>query len=403
MSTHHISARILLLLLFCRPLSAQDLHWVSSWACAPQLTERQNLPPAPLAQSTLRQFVRLSLGGPRWRVRFSNAYGTRPVFIEAAHVALAAGTGSAGQGQIDPATDKPIAFNGASSTSIPPGQTILSDPVDCLLPAPTNLAVSIYFGTISSSNLTGHPGSRTTSFILPGSAVSAPNLKDARTTAHWYMLAGIDVAADANARAVVTLGDSLTDGRGSTTDANNRWPDNLARRLAANPPTANVAVANMGIGGNGIFGGLGPSAISRFGRDVLDLSGARWVVVFEGINDIGGDRSGTTALASRLIAAYTRFATDAHARSLRAYGATLLPFGRNSYFTPAHEAVRQAVNAWWRTNTTYDAVIDFDAVVRDPLTLTNLAVPYDSGDHLHLNPAGYQALANAIDLSLFTH
>jgi lysophospholipase L1-like esterase len=201
----------------------------------------------------------------------------------------------------------------------------------------------------------------------------------------------------------VTLGDSLTDGRGSTTDGNDRWPDDLARRLTTNAPTAGVAVVNMGIGGGGIFTGLGPAAVVRFDRDVLNQSGVRWVIVFEGVNDIGtGPDTGSPALATNLIAAYTQFINKAHARNMLAYGATITPFGGNTYFTTAHEAARQTVNTWIRTNNLYDAFLDFDAVVRDPSTKTNLLSIYDFGDHLHLNPAGYQALADSINLTLFT-
>jgi lysophospholipase L1-like esterase len=366
------------------------------------LTEPNNLPPALLASSTLRQFVHVTLGGKHVRVRFSNAYGTNSVAINSAHIALAAGAGSAGNGQINIATDKSLSFHGAPSVNIPPGEVILSDPCDYALPALTNLAVSIYFGDISASTINGHPGSRTTSFILATNVVTAANMAGAATTAHWYIITGVDVLAGNSSKGVVTLGDSITDGRGSTTDGNNRWPDNLARRLATNAPTAGVAVVNMGIGGNAIFGGLGPAAVSRFDRDVLNQSGVRWLIVFEGVNDIGGaTSSGSPALATNLISAYTQFANKAHARNLRAYGATITPFGGNSYYTTAREAARQTVNAWFRTNTVYDALIDFDALVRDPVTITNMLSTYDTGDHLHLNPTGYQAMANAIDLTLF--
>jgi lysophospholipase L1-like esterase len=315
---------------------------------------------------------------------------------------LAAGAGSAGKGEINPATDKALAFGGASTANIPPGEAVLSDPCDFELPALTNLAISICFGDTSATKITGHPGSRTTSFILASNVVSFASMAGAATTEHWYIINGLDVLADIPCQTVVTLGDSITDGRGSTTDANNRWPDTLAHRLAANPPTAGVAVANMGIGGNAIFGGLGSAAVSRFDRDVLDQSSPRWLIVFEGVNDIGGDRSGTTALATNLIKAYTQFANKTHARNIRAYGATITPFGGHSYYTTAHEEVRQTVNTWFRTNRLYDALIDFDAVVRNPVTLTNLSAAYDSGDHLHLSPAGYKAMAEAIDLKLFT-
>jgi lysophospholipase L1-like esterase len=379
-------------------LSAGQQHWVTTWGCAPQLTEPRNLPPAALANSTLRQFVHVSIGGDHLRVRLSNAYGTSPVTMNSVHVALAAGTGS---GNINTATDKALTFHGAPSITIPAGEQVLSDPLDFNFPALTNLAITIYFGNISATTINGHPGSRTTSFIESGDVVTAASLPAAATTAHWYIITGVDVLADGSSKGLVILGDSITDGRGSTTDGNNRWPDDLAQRLSANAPTAAVAVANMGIGGNGIFGGLGPAAVVRFDRDVLEQSGPRWLIVFEGVNDIGGGGHGT--IATNLIAAYTQFINKAHAHNLLAYGATITPFGGNGYYTVSHEASRQAVNAWIRTNNLYDGVIDFDAAVRDPATLTNLLSAYNSGDGLHLNPKGYQAMANAVDLTLFTH
>jgi lysophospholipase L1-like esterase len=378
---------------------ASEGHWVTTWGCGPQLTEPGNLPPAPLANGTLRQFVHTTIGGKFLRVRFSNAYGTSPVMINAAHVALAAGAGSAGNGGINTATDKALTFRGAPAAVIPPGEVALSDPFEFDLPALTNLAVSIYFGNISATTINGHPGSRTTSFIVASNVVSAANMTGAATTQHWYIITGVDVLADSSSKALVTLGDSITDGRGSTTDGNNRWPDDLARRLNANTSTTNVAVVNMGIGGGGIFGGLGPAALNRFDRDVLNQSGVRYLIVFEGVNDIGGNGNGT--IATNLIAAYTRFIAKAHAHNIAAYGATITPFGGNRYFTVSHEASRQTVNAWIRTNNLYDGVIDFDAVVRNPVTLTNLLSAYDSGDGLHLNPTGYHVMANAINLNLF--
>lgn len=376
---------------------AAERHWVTTWGCGPQLTEPGNLPPAPLANSTLRQFVHVTLGGQQVRVRFSNAYGTSPVAINSAHVALA--RDNLGSGYIDPVTDKALTFHGAPSVTIPAGAAAFSDALDYDLPALANLAISIYFGDIPATSINGHPGSRTTSFILGSNVVATASMKDAKIAAHWYIITGVEVLADDSSKAVVTLGDSITDGRGSTTDGNNRWPDDLARRLETNEATAGVAVVNMGIGGNGIFVGLGPAALKRFDRDVLEQSGAHWVIVFEGVNDIGGARSGT--IATNLIAAYTSIANKAHAHGLMAYGGTITPFGKSFYDKRGHEAEREAVNAWFRTNRVYDALIDFDAAVRDPVTLTNLSARYDSGDHLHLNPAGYQAMADCIDLKLF--
>jgi lysophospholipase L1-like esterase len=392
------------LILWCsaQTIPAADGHWVTTWGCGPQLTEPANLPPAPLANSTLRQFVHTILGGKHWRVRFSNAYGAGTVVITSAHIALASGSGSGGNGDINTNTDKALTFQGAPSAVIPPGEVVLSDPADFELPALTNLAVSIFFGNLSATTINGHPGSRTTSFIVPGNSVAASTLPAASKTQHWYIITGVDVLADTSSKAVVVLGDSITDGRGSTTDGNDRWPDNLAQRLHANGPTAALSVVNMGIGGNGVFGGLGPAAVNRFDRDVLNQSGAQWLIVFEGVNDIGGaSTAGSPALSTNLISAYTQFANKAHARNMRAYGATITPFGGNGYYSTAHESVRQSVNAWFRTNTVYDGVIDFDAAVRDPVTSTNLLSTYDTGDHLHLNPTGYKAMADAIDLTLF--
>jgi len=385
---------------------AADGHWVTTWGCAPQLTEPGNLPPVPLANSTLRQFIRTSVGGKNLRIRFSNTFGTDSVAIHSAHIALAAGTGSAGTGQISPATDKTVTFHGADGVTIPRGDTVFSDPVDFDLPALAEVAVSTYFGDISATTVTGHPGSRTTSFIITSNAVSAASLPDAKKTAHWYLITGIEVQAESSARTIVVLGDSITDGRGSTTDGNNRWPDILAQRLITNAPTANVAVVNMGIGGNAIFGGLGPAAVKRFDRDVLEQAGARYFILFEGVNDIGG-RNSNMATATNLVHAYTQMATKAKARGIRAYGATITPFGGSGYYSDLHEQERQYVNAWLRTNTVFDGVIDFDAAVRDPVTLTKFQSQFHPGpnanDWLHMNPLGYRAMGDAINLNLFAN
>lgn len=385
-------------------LLAADGHWVATWGCAPQLTEPNNLPPVPLAGSTLRQFVHTSVGGKELRIRFSNIFGTDSVTIHTAHLALAAGKGSAGSGDINPATDKSLTFQGSAEMVIPRGESVLSDPVDFVLPALADVAVSIYFGDISATTITGHPGSRSTSFIVASNAVSAPSLPAAKKTAHWYLITGIEVQCERSGESIVVLGDSITDGRGSTTDGNNRWPDMLARRLSTNALTANVSVVNMGIGGNGIFGGLGPAAVKRFDRDVLEQSGVRYFILFEGVNDIGG-RESNMATATNLANACAQMASQAKARGIRAYGATITPFGGSGYYSELHEQERQYVNAWIRSNTVFDGVIDFDAAVRDPVTVTNFQAAYHPGlnanDWLHLNPAGYNAMGNAIDLNLF--
>jgi lysophospholipase L1-like esterase len=413
LSTRKSNSAFLCIALFgvivCLPseLPAAAGHWVTTWGTAPQLTEPGNLPPVPLAHSTLRQFVRPSIGGKQIRVRFANNYGTNSVVINAARVALAPSTASIGNGDIITATDKALTFRGAPGVVIPRGESVFSDPIEFNLPALTNVAISTYFGNISATTINGHPGSRTTSFIQSSNVSSAASMPTASKTKHWYIITGLEVLADSASKTVAILGDSLTDGRGSTDDLNNRWPDVLAERLSTNAPTAGVGVANLGIGGNAIFGGLGPAAVNRFDRDVLNQSGVRYLVVFEGVNDLGGasDASAPT-LTTNLINAYTQFATKAKARGLRAYGATITPFGGSGYYTVARETARQTINAWFRTNSVFDGVIDFDAAVRDPADPTKFKAEYFPGlnanDWLHLNVIGYKAMADSIDLNLFT-
>ncbi|HKG92463.1 MAG TPA: GDSL-type esterase/lipase family protein, partial [Gemmatimonadaceae bacterium] len=317
-------------------------EWVGTWAAAQQLTEPRNLPPEPgLAGSTLRQVVHVSIGGTRLRVRFSNAFGDAPVAITSAHLAR-----SVGGDTIESASERALAFGGKSSVTIPPRGTVVSDPLDYGLAPLANVAVTVRFAE-TARDVTGHPGSRTTSYLQPGDLVSAPAMPDAARTDHWYVLAGIDVEAGVASAAVVALGNSITDGRGSGTNRQNRWPDNLARRLQADPRTARVAVLNAGIGGNCVLRDcLGPAALARLERDVLDQGGARWLIVLEGVNDIGGAQGADSSavVARGLIAAYQQIIARAHSRGIRAYGATILPFGGSFYASPEHEAARQTVN-----------------------------------------------------------
>lgn len=376
------------------------MHWVGTWATSPQLTEQNNLPPQPgLANNTLRQIVYVSIGGSTLRVQFSNAFGTSPVTINAAHVALA----TSGSG-IDPSTDVALTFDGEPSVTIPAGEEVFSDPFEFALMAQTKVAVTTHFGEMSNTVVTGHPGSRTTSYLQAGGdALSAESMPSAAMTDHWYILTGIDVMAPTTSRAVVILGDSITDGRGSTTNGNDRWPDALSRRLRENSPTAGVAVLNMGVGGNAVLsGGLGPTALARFDRDVLEQRGVRWVIVLEGVNDLGAANS--EQVADQLIAAYQQFIDKAHGKDLLIYGVPILPFGKNTdYYNATREAARQKVNEWIRTSGEFDAVIDLDEAVRDPMNPQNLREDLDfQDDGLHLNPTGLQLMADSIDLSLFT-
>lgn len=369
-------------------------HWVGTWATAPQLTEPGNLPPPPgMADTTLRQIVHVSLGGKRLRVRLTNSYGTKPLTITAAHVAV-----SAGGDAIRPETDTALAFSGRPSVTIPPGALMVSDPVNFPLRPLSDLAVTVHVRD-ATMEITGHPGSRTTTYLTAGDFVSAARLPAPATTAHWYYINGIDVTAGDSAGAVAALGDSITDGRGSTTDRNDRWPDVLAGRLQENRGTAGIAVLNAGIGGNRVLNdGLGPSALARLDRDVLAQPGVRWLILFEGINDLGTH----SASAEDLIAAYRQIITRAHARGIRVYGGTITPCGGSFYDNPDLEAARQTINAWVRTGGEFDGVIDFDAAVRDSQNPHRLRAEADSGDHLHLNPIGYKIMAEAVDLRLFT-
>lgn len=370
-------------------------RWIGTWASGPQLTEPGNMPPAPgLAGNTLRQNVFATLDGRRARVLFTNEWGEAPVTFRSVRLARSLGGSS-----VDPGTDRAVLFGGSESVTIQPGQTQLSDPLGFAVSALGSIAVSIHFGAVP-NNVTGHPGSRTTSYLQAGGAASLASLPDAATTDHWYFVTGIDVEAEDPAAAVVTLGDSITDGRGSTTNCNDRWPDNLLRRLKRDPTTRNVAVLNQGIGGNAVVsGGLGPTATARFQRDVLEQRGVRWLIVLEGVNDIGG--SADAAVAGRLIEAYQGFIDAAHARGLLIYGVPILPFGGSQYDSMEHETARRAVNGWMRTSARFDAILDLDVAVADPRRPERLLPAHDSGDHLHLSPQGYQAMADAIDLSLF--
>jgi lysophospholipase L1-like esterase len=373
-------------------------HWVGAWEAAPQLVEPANLPPMPgLTETTLRQVIHLSLGGGRWRFRISNEFGNGPLTIGAARAAR-----SVAADTIDVASEAPLTFDGAPSVTIPAGQAVLSDAVSIVAPALSAITLSLYLPSVP-KGLTGHPGSRTTSYIGRGDQTGNRVLVDAAKTDHWYLMSGALVAAPGEAAAVIVLGNSIADGRGSGTNRNDRWPDNLARRLQADPSTANVSVLNAGIGGNAILhGGLGPTALDRLDRDVLRQPGARWLIVSEGVNDIGASRADSAAAtAQHLIDAYGTIIRRARGAGLRVYGATMLPFGGSQYGSAAHEDVRRIVNAWIRDSGAFDGVIDLDAAMRDPSDASRLAATVDGGDHLHPNERGYQQMASAVDLRLF--
>jgi lysophospholipase L1-like esterase len=382
--------------------------WIVSWAASQQLPEPNNaLPSDDLREATVRQIFHLSAGGSALRVHVSNAFGTTALHFRSVHIAHPLTAASAA---IDPATDKALAFSGSQDLTIPPGAEYISDPVDYPVRALSNLAVTFYL-EVPPATQTGHPGSRATSYFVHGNIVSAADLPEAKHVDHWYQIAAIDVLSEKGAASIVALGDSITDGHGATTNGNDRWTDVLARRLHTLRQTRNVGVSNQGIGGNHLLtDGLGPNALARFDRDVLAQAGVRWLIVFEGVNDLGGlARNGEvspaehTTRTKRVLAPYEQIIERAHAHGIRVMGATITPYPGSDYYHPGplSEADRQAVNEWIRAPGHFDAVIDFDAIVRDPRQPDRLRPDYDCGDHLHPSPAGYKAMGESIPLTLF--
>jgi lysophospholipase L1-like esterase len=384
--------------------------WVGTWAASQQIPEPQNALPADARRDiTLRQLFHLSLGGTTVRVRLSNAFGTEPLHFTSVHIARPLAAASSA---IDPRSDKPLSFSGSSDVTVPAGAEYVSDPVEYSVPPLSNLAVTFHLDAAPAQQ-TGHPGSRATSYYVHGDQVTAAALPSANKIDHWYQVSGIDVLAPVSAASVVALGDSITDGHGTTTNGNDRWTDVLAERLQASPRTRQIGVLNQGIGGNHLLtDGLGPNALARFNRDVLAQSGVHWLIVFEGVNDLGGlARKGEapstehSLLVHRIVAAYQQIVVRAHTHGIRVIGATITPYGESDYYHPgpANEADRQTINHWIRAPGHFDAVLDFDKVVRDPSHPDRLLPAYDCGDHLHPSPAGYRALGDAVPLSLFTH
>jgi lysophospholipase L1-like esterase len=380
--------------------AAHNPPWVHTWVAMPQLTEPANLPPVPLVNVTLRQTVHSSVGGSGVRIRFSNAFGGTALAIAAVSVAQPL-LGRAGVAAIEPGSSRPVTFAGRASVTVAMGAQVVSDPVDLDLAERSNLTVTAYLCTGQDSPaITSHPGSRTTSYLLAGDHHDDADLPGATAVDHWYLLSGVEVRAPGTATVIV--GDSLTDGRGSTTNGNDRWPDQLAARFPVTP-----AILNQAAGGNRVLqDGLGPSVLARLDRDVLALGRTDRLIVFEGVNDIG--TAAATAEAQQqvgddLLAAYEQIVVRSHACGLRVFGATITPFGGNAGYDDAgglREGTRQRVNDRIRHGRLFDAVIDFDAAVRDPADPRRLWPAYDTGDHLHLTPDGYRALAQAVPLRL---
>lgn len=356
------------------------------------------------ANQTVRQIIHVSIAGKRVRVRLSNAYGTTPLNIGAVHIALQSMAASTAAG-----SDRALLFNGNRSIVIPAGGLVLSDPVDFDVPAFANLAVSVYFPSATGPMTWHQLGLQTAYISTTGDFTASADIAGATPATSRFVLASVEVAAAKKIEAVVAFGDSITDGYGSSVDANRRWPDFLSQRLNAGNGTNGTAVLNQGISGNRILHDVfGPNASARFDRDVLAQAGATRVIVLEGLNDIGipgaFERPAEEVSSDEIIVGLQQLIERAHEHKILIFGGTLTPFEGTSfpgYYTPAGELKRQAVNTWIRTRADFDAVIDFDEAVRDPAHPTRLLPAYDSGDHLHPNDAGYKAMAYSVNLELF--
>lgn len=384
--------------------SVDEPHWVASWGSAQQrLVQSGHLPALPLTDNTVRQFIYTSIGGDEVRLQFSNEYGNGPLTLRAVHLALPTTAPS-----IDPSTDTAVTFSGAPDATLQPGEFLYSDPVAFALPETSTVAVSIHFGDVP-SQITGHSGSRSTSYLTTGDAAAAATFDYPQSTngagnpgQGWYFTARLEVMAPSTSGLVVAFGDSLTDGRGSTTNGNNRWPDVLSRRLRMNPETEGVAVINQGIGANGLVAdGEGRTAgVDRFERDVLTQAGVRWAVLLMGVNDIG--YAGQSADA--VIDAYERVIDAAHDAGVKIYGVPLLPFAgwSQANANPSLLETRDTINQWIRTSGRFDAVIDLESAVANPRDPSRLRMDLlFEGDWLHLNAFGYMAMGNAVPLELF--
>jgi lysophospholipase L1-like esterase len=387
--------------------------WVGTWGAAP-LPPSPALGPFPATPSfnniTIRQVLQVSAAGRRLRVRLSNEYGKTPLLIGRASIALADASGA-----VRPGTEHALTFAGGPSVTIPAGAPFLSDVVDLPIAPLSSLSISLYFPEDTGVCTCHQTGMQTGYVSAAGDFTNAPSFVPDQKIQMRAFISGVDV--EASGKAVVVLGDSISDGVGSTLDANRRWPDRLAERLRNRAGHESWGVVNMGISGNRVLGsGAGESALTRFDRDVLSVPGVAYVIVFEGVNDLGisyghptgpmADLFKTMAVGSKvtaetMIAGYRQLIERAHQKGLKIIGATITPYEGAFYYSTEGEAVRQAINTWIRTGHAFDGIIDFDAVIRDPAKPTQMKDGFHMGDHLHGSDAGYEAMAASIDLSLF--
>jgi lysophospholipase L1-like esterase len=370
---------------------AQD-HWVETWT-ASQQTQRVAGPD--FNSQTVRMIVRSTIGGKRARLEFANTYGTTPLEIGAAHIAI-----RAKDSEIVPSSDRELMVNGKRSFAIPPGAVMVTDPVDLDIPKLTDLAVSVYVPGAGSRQTQHSLGLHTTYISASGNVAGQPSIADAQTTQSWYWLSSIEVMAPAATSAIVAFGDSITEGYHSTPDTNRMWPAVFEERLLSKSGGPQFAVVNEAISGNQILHDrMGVNALARFDHDVLARAGVKWVVILEGINDFGMSAGAVTA--DEVIAGLRQMIDRAHAHGISVVGATLLPYEGAMYATDKGELSRTAVNQWIRTGGAYDGVIDFEAVTKDPTHPTRMKPEFDSGDHLHPNDTGYKAMADAVDPAIF--
>ncbi len=372
-------------------------HWVGTWGTAPQLVEPHNNPPAPgLSNNSLREIVQVSIGGKTVRLKLTNEFSQQPTEIKAIELAVAKTAGSSYE--VDEQTTVSLTFGGQPGVTMPAGGHVVSDPVNFKIGNRENVAITIHYGETSPS-VSGHPGSRTTSYLATGNTT---DFSSAVRTDHWYNIQTLEVMAPKKAGAVAILGNSITDGRGSTTNQQNRWADVLSRRLLQNKKTSQVAVLNMGIGGNCVLrGGLGPTGEKRYPRDLFGQEGVKWIILFEAVNDLGGSRDGVKT-AEGVIEVYKRIISEAHQKGIRVFGATITPFKGNNYYTTDHEKGRQTLNEWIRTTNELDGVIDFDKTVRNPQDAEAMQREFlFENDWLHFNAQGYEVMGGSIDLNLF--
>jgi lysophospholipase L1-like esterase len=378
-------------------------HWVGTWTTSPVPIDNGN---GPLGEAdyTLREIAHTSIAGEAFRLVISNEMGTRPLSVGAVRVDLHADAAK-------PSPQREVTFGGRNSVIIPAGTKVYSDTIAIALPAQSSLTVSLFIPKQSIPVLTMHAYANQPNFMAPGDQTEAATMTQPVESDSWLFLTAMEVHASAQAASVVTLGDSITDGAVSTRGANLRWPDDLARRLQSNPKTSHLGVLNEGIGGNRILhsdigSNAGPGALVRFDRDVLSQAGVKYLIILEGINDIGvgtgPNNPHDTVTPDELTFALSQLVERAHTHGIKVYLGTIMPDeGLGLYYTEAGETERQAVNRWIRANMLSDGVIDFDKAVRDPADPQRLLPAFDR-DHIHPNDAGHQAMADAIDLSLFT-